>query len=136
MASFTSSARSQPTGGLARAHRALALLFLAGALAQFFLAGLAAFGGTNWEMHRSWGYALSAVSLVLLVLAVAGRREALQASAVLLGVMVLQNLLGGLGTDVPVLGALHPLVGLAVLGTAMLTAAGSRVRLGPPHRAG
>jgi peptidoglycan/LPS O-acetylase OafA/YrhL len=122
-------------GGGARAHRVLALAFLAGAVAQFFLAGLAAFGGTDWKPHQYWGTALTAVALVLVILAGVGRRAAMQASAVLLGLMVLQNLLAGFGTDVPVLGAVHPVVGLMVLGTAMLAAAGRPVRFGPPHRA-
>lgn len=134
MASTSGDARTEPAGGVARAHRLLALLFLAGALVQFFLAGLAAFGGTSYDAHRVWGDVLTAVSLVLLVLAFAGRREALQASAVLFGLMIVQQILAAVGTDVPVLGALHPVVGLAVLGVAMLTSAGSRVRFGPPHR--
>jgi peptidoglycan/LPS O-acetylase OafA/YrhL len=121
-------------GGVARAHRVLALVFFAAALIQFVLAGYASFGGSNWDAHRIWGSALTAVALVLLILAAAGRREALQPSAVLFGLMILQSLLGGLGTDAPILGALHPLVGLAVLGAAMLAAAGTRVRFGPPHR--
>jgi hypothetical protein len=54
---------------------------------------------------------------------------------VLFGLMILQNLLGGFGTDVPILGALHPLVGLAVLGAAMAASAGQRIRFGPPQHA-
>jgi hypothetical protein len=112
----------------------LSLLFLAGGAVQFFLAGLAAFGGTNWDAHQVWGTVLTALALVLVILAAVGRREAVQASAILLGLMILQNVLGGVGEDVPVLGALHPVNGLAILGVAMLCAAGARVRLGPPHR--
>jgi len=134
MASTSERAPTEPAGGVSKAHRLLALLFLAGAVVQFFLAGLAAFGGTSYGPHRVWGDVLTVIALVLLVLALAGRREALQASAVLFGLMILQQILAAVGTDVPVLGALHPLVGLAVLGVAMLTSAGSRVRFGPPHR--
>jgi Family of unknown function (DUF6220) len=123
-----------PAGGVARAHRVLSLLFLAGGAVQFFLAGLAAFGGTDWEAHQAWGTVLTALALVLVILAAVGRRGALQASAILLGLMILQNVLGGVGNDVPVLGALHPVNGLLILGVAMLCAAGGRVRLGPPHR--
>jgi uncharacterized protein DUF6220 len=131
----TTSARPAPAGGVARAHRILALLFLAGAVVQFFLAGLGVFGGTSFDAHRIWGDALTVISLVLVIMAFVSRREALQASAVLLGLMIVQNLLAAVGTDVPVLGALHPVVGLAVLGVAGLASAGSRVRFGPPHRA-
>jgi Family of unknown function (DUF6220) len=131
----TSSPRSDaaPAGGVARAHRVLSLLFLAGAIVQFFLAGLAAFGGTQWDAHQAWGTVLTIVALVIVILAAVGRRQAVQASAILLGLMILQNILGAVGNDVPVLGALHPLNGLAVLGVAMLCASAARVRLGPPH---
>jgi heme A synthase len=132
----TSSERSAPASGVARVHRVLALIVFAGALVQFVLAGYAAFGGSSWDAHRVWGSALGAITLVVLVLAAVGRREALQPSAVLFGLMILQSLLGGLGSDAPILGALHPLVGLAVLGAAMLTSAGRPVRFGPPHRVG
>jgi hypothetical protein len=127
----TTSARSEPASGVARAHRVLALLFLAGAVVQFFLAGLGAFGGTSFEPHQIWGTVLTVISLIVLILAFAGRRAALQSSAILFGLMILQNILGGVGTDVPVLGALHPVVGLAVLGAAMTAASGTR--FGPPH---
>jgi peptidoglycan/LPS O-acetylase OafA/YrhL len=120
----------------ARAHRVLALVFLAGAVVQFFLAGLGAFGGTSYDAHRGWGDALTVIALVLLILAFTSRREAVQPSAVLFGLMVLQVILGGvIGTDVPVLAAFHPVVGLAVLGAAMASAAGGRMRFGPPHGA-
>jgi peptidoglycan/LPS O-acetylase OafA/YrhL len=121
--------------GVPRVHRIFALIFLAAALVQFVLAGYASFGGSDWEPHRIWGSALTAISLLVLILAAVGRREALQPSAVLFGLMVLQNILGGFGFDAPVLGALHPLVGLAVLGVAMLAAAGRPVRFRPPHGA-
>jgi hypothetical protein len=137
MASTSARRRTEPAGPLPEAHRLLALLFLAGGVVQFFLAGLATFGGSGFEPHRILGDVLTAVSLLILILAFVGRREAVQASAVLFGLMVVQEILGAwLGDEVPVLGALHPVVGLAVLGVAMLTAAGSRVRFGPPHGAG
>ena len=124
-----------PAGGVARAHRVLSLLFLAGGAVQFFLAGLAAFGGTDWDPHQLWGTVLTVIALVIAILSTVGRRAAAQASTILLLLMVLQNVLGAVGTDVPVLGALHPINGLLILGVAMLCASGGRVRLGPPHRA-
>jgi peptidoglycan/LPS O-acetylase OafA/YrhL len=131
----TSQEHSAPAAGLARFHRGLALFFMAGAVVQFVLAGYSAFGGSDWEPHQAWGSVLTLISLVLLVLAFFGRREALQASAVLFGLMLLQHVLGAVGTDAPALGALHPLNGLLILGVAMMAAAGRPVRLGPPHRA-
>jgi hypothetical protein len=129
----TTSARPAPAGGVARAHRILALLFFAGAVVQFFLAGLAVFGGSSFEPHQAWGTILTVVSLIVLILAFVGRREAVQSSAVLLVLMIVQNVLGAVGDDAPVLGALHPVVGLAVLGAAMTAASGTR--FGPPHGA-
>jgi hypothetical protein len=129
----STSARSEPVGGAAKAHRVLALLFLAGAVVQFFLAGLGVFGETSYDAHKIWGGVLTVVSLVVLILAFAGRREALQASAILFVLMIVQNILGGSGYDAPILGAFHPVVGLAVLGAAGAAAAGTA--FGPPHRA-
>jgi hypothetical protein len=110
----------------------LSLFFLAGGIVQFVLAGYASFGGSGWDPHSIWGSALTAISLVILVLAVVGRRPALQASAILFGLMLLQNLLGALGDDAPILGALHPLNGLVILAAAMSAAAGRA--FGPPHQ--
>jgi hypothetical protein len=121
-------------GSAARAHRALALLVLAGGIVQFVIAGYAAFGGSNWEAHETWGRILTVVALVVLILAAVGRRAALQSSAVLFGLLVLQNVLGMVGADAPAIGALHPLNGLLILLAAMLASAGRPVRFGPPHR--
>jgi hypothetical protein len=125
---------STPASGVARAHRILALIFLAGGVIQFVLAGYSAFGGSNWEAHQGFGSLLTAIALVALILAFIGRREALQASAILFVLMLVQHGLGAAGTDAPILGALHPLNGLILLVVAMLAAAGRPVRFGPPHR--
>jgi hypothetical protein len=130
----TSPDRAAPSGGVARAHRILALLFFAGGILQFLFAGYAVFGGSGWDPHKVLGSVLTALALIVLILALVGRRPALQSSAILFGLMIVQNLLGGFGTDAPVLGALHPLVGLAVLGAAMTAAAGRP--FGPPHGTG
>jgi hypothetical protein len=133
----TSSANATPTSGIARAHRALALLFVAvAAFVQFFLAGLAAFGHSTWNAHSAIGSLLTVVALVILVLAFIGRREALEASAVLFGLMILQNLLGAFGDNVSVLGALHPINGLLILGAAMFAAGARSVRAGHRRSAG
>jgi hypothetical protein len=117
-------------------HRSLALVVLAGAVVQFFLGGLYAFGGDGVDVHRAIGSLLTLLALVAIVLAWRGRPEALQASAVLLGLLVLQHVLAITGAEVAsVLGALHPVNGLLVLGAAMLAAAGRPVRPGH-HRAG
>jgi hypothetical protein len=132
------SSSDRPAGaadsGVAKAHRALAMLFLLLATAQFFLAGLAVFSDTvDFDPHAIVGSLLTLLALVLVILAFAGRRSAVQPSAVLLGLMIVQHVLGGVGEDVPILGALHPVNGLLILGVAMLTIAGSPVRLARAH---
>jgi hypothetical protein len=74
------------------------------------------------------GSLLGLLALVVLILAAIGRREALPASALLFGLMVLQTVLGASGEDVSILGALHPVNGLLILVTAMLAAAGRPLR--------
>lgn len=117
-----------------RIHRGLGFLVLGLAVLQYFLAGLGVFGGglgsDDYEAHRIVGTLLSLLALVLLVLAAIGRREALQTSAALFVLMILQTVLGISGQDAKVLGALHPLNGLLILFMAHQTARG----LGLPGR--
>lgn len=134
MASSSTIADPRPAGGVARAHRGLALLFLALVVVQFFLAGLGAFGAESYSAHRGLGDALGLLGLVLLILAAVGRREALQASAVLFVLLIVQAILGGAGDDVGVLGGLHPVNALAILGVGSLTAAGAPLRFGHGRR--
>jgi hypothetical protein len=118
-----------------KVHRAIALTALALAILQFFLAGLFVFGGDGVDAHRIVGSLVTLLALVALVLAISGRPEAKQASAVLLGLALLQHVLAIAGEDVAVLGALHPVNGLLIILAAMLAAAGRPVRMGPPHGA-
>jgi heme A synthase len=134
MVSSSTFADPRPAGGVARAHRGLALLFLALVVVQFFLAGLGAFGAESYGAHRGLGDALGLVGLVLLILAAVGRREALQASAVLFVLLIVQAILGGAGDDLGVLGGLHPVNALAILGVGSLTAAGAPLRFGHGRR--
>jgi hypothetical protein len=126
-----STAPAAPASGVARAHRILALIFVIGGVIQFVLAGYSAFGGANWDAHSIWGTVLTVIALVVLVLAAVGRRAALQASAILFGLMIVQNILGAVGDSAPALGALHPLNGLIILAAGMSAAAGKP--FGPPH---
>jgi hypothetical protein len=134
MASSSTTADPRPAGGVARAHRGLALFFMAAVVVQFFLAGLGAFGAESYDAHKGLGDVLGLVGLVLLVLAAVGRREALQASAVLFVLLIVQAILGGAGDDVGVLGGLHPVNALAILGVGSLTAAGAPLRFGHGRR--
>ena len=100
---------------VARIHRGLAFFFLAVGLVAFFLAGLGAFGAESFDAHRGSGSLMVLLSLILLILAAVGRREALTQSAVLFGLMLVQMGLALAGEDVGVLGGLHPVNGLLVL---------------------
>ena len=106
---------------VARAHRGLAFLFLAVGVIAFFLAGLGAFG-EGFEPHQASGSLLVLLSLVLLILAAIGRKEAVKQSAALFGLMILQMVLAIAGEDVSVLGGLHPVNGLLILFVAHQTA--------------
>lgn len=122
---------SAPATGVARAHRVLALVVMAGGVLQFLLAGYAVFAASSFDTHAAVGTVLTVVALIVLILAFAGRREAVPASALLFGLFVLQNVLGAVGDSAPALGALHAVNGLAILGAAMLAAAGRPI--GRPH---
>jgi hypothetical protein len=132
MASSSASPRAARPGGAAAAHRYLALLILLAGVIQFFLAGWGAFGGGSeiWDGHSGLGSLLTVLGLIALVLAYVARREALQPSAVLFGLLVLQQVLGVVGGDVAFIGAFHPVNGLLILAAAMLAAAGRPVRPG------
>ncbi|MEY2442074.1 MAG: hypothetical protein QOJ46_1500 [bacterium] len=124
--------------GAARAHRTLATVFLAGAVIQFFLAGLGAFkfdpeDSSAFDAHRIVGDLLGLIALIVLVLAVVGRKQAQQASIVLFVLMIVQNVLGAAGASAPVIGALHPINGLLILGVAGLAIAGRPVQLRHHH---
>jgi len=109
---------------VARIHRGLAFFFLLVAIVAFFLAGLGAFGAESFEPHQGSGSLLVLLSLILLILAAVGRREALTQSAVLFGLMIVQMVLGVAGEDVGVLGGLHPVNGLLILFVAHQAARG------------
>ena len=109
---------------IARIHRGLAFLFLAVGVVAFFLAGLGAFGAESFDSHRGSGSLMVLLSLILLVLAAVGRREALAQSAVLFALMLVQMGLALAGDDVGILGGLHPVNGLIVLFVAHQVARG------------
>ena len=117
-----------------RIHRGLGFLFLGLAVLQYFLAGLGVFGAglgsDDYTPHAAVGSFLTLVALILVILAVIGRREALPASGALLALMVLQTVLAQVGQDAKVIGALHPLNGLVILFVAHQAARG----LGLPGR--
>ena len=104
---------------------------LAGAV-QIFLAGLGVFhlhsygldapaGDSALDPHRTLGFAMGGIALLILVLALAARPGGRAiAGAVVLVVQtdLLQSLLAGLGDDSPAWGGLHALDGLLAIAVA------------------
>ena len=114
-------------------YRGLAFLFAAGAVVQFFLAGLGVFGAASFEIHATVGTILFIASVVLLVLAgglfLSGGlpRQSASLATLLVVLMVVQYSLVALFSETaPALAALHPANGLLVLGTACALAFGWR----------
>jgi lysylphosphatidylglycerol synthetase-like protein (DUF2156 family) len=112
-------------------YRGLALLFLAGAVLQFFLAGLGVFRAASFGPHQTVGRLLWLASLILLVLAVilalSGglSRGRMGLAALLFALMVVQwSLVAAFSQRAPALAALHPVNGLLVLSVAFAQARG------------
>ena len=117
------------------AYRYLLLVYVAGVVVAFFLAGAGVFRAkpkaeehlfesATFDAHRGLGWILLLGSLVLLLLALLawpGRRR-LVGSAVLFVLLIVQSVLGGLGEDAPWVAALHPVNGLLILGLASFLA--------------
>jgi uncharacterized protein DUF6220 len=103
------------------------LLFLVAGLVQIFLAGMGVFNldgkdladATSLDPHRALGFAMGALSLLLLILSAVARVDG-QTMTISLVVALLANLaqsiLADAGEDTPFLGGLHALDGLVILG--------------------
>jgi hypothetical protein len=95
----------------------LVWIYLAGIVVQTFLAGAALFSpGRDFELHRSLGYILHLVPILLLVVALVGRvgRPIIWWTVGLLVVQGIQPLLPMLRADMPWAAALHPVLALAI----------------------
>ena len=96
-----------------------AWLFVACVVGQIFLAGLGVFGlpAGDFTAHRDWGYTIGWLTLIILVLAIAGRfpRRVIGLSAGLLILFSLQSIFVAVGVDYPSVAALHPLNGFLIL---------------------
>ena len=97
---------------------ALAWLFVLGVAIQFFLAGLGLpeLGGESLDPHEAFGHALTIVSVVLLLLTVAGRmgRLLIGLSVVLFLLVFFQSLWADEDLDPMALRSLHVLGGLVI----------------------
>lgn len=101
-----------------RAFLAVAVLFVACVVVQFFLAGLGVFESyASFITHRDFGYAFGWLALVLLALAIVGRaprRQLLRVVAIIVA-FAFQSVFVALRTEAPALAALHPLNGVLIL---------------------
>jgi mercuric ion transport protein len=106
-----------------------AWLFLACVVVQVFLAGLGVFaGGQNFALHRDFGYLFGWLTLVLLVLAIAGRlgRRWIGLSAVLLVLFAFQSVFIAFRGGMPALAALHAVNALAIFSVSLYLARNAR----------
>jgi hypothetical protein len=105
----------------------LTAIYLLAVLVQFFLAGLAVFGSSDWDPHSGLGFVLSISTLVLLVLAVVGRlpRRLILVTLLLVGLNALQTVLPRI--EVSELAALHPVNAVAIVFVAYALMQGSRI---------
>lgn len=112
-------------------HGGLAHLFALLIVVQFFLAGLGAFttihnkkfNDNNFGPHAILGSLMVVIALVILLIALVGRwsSQATKLSAGLFGLMVVQAVLAGIGSDdAPVVGGLHAANALLITGVAVL----------------
>ena len=101
-----------------RAHLVVASLFVAGVVVQVFLAGLGVFDDpARFATHRDWGYMLELLPIVMLVLALVGRlgRRQIAFAIALFAMFILQSILVAVRVDLPMVAALHPVNGFAIL---------------------
>jgi hypothetical protein len=109
----------------------VAWLFAVGTVILVYLAGTAIprLGGSeaNFEMHRNFGYIFGILTVVLIVLALAGRmpRKVVLATLVLLGLMAMQSVFVFVRTDQPTVAALHPVNGFLIVLVAVWVAWGT-----------
>jgi hypothetical protein len=119
---------SGPAGGAARgpqiAYRVALLVFLLMGAVQIYLAGVGAFSKNEdpgFGAHRMLGFAMAAVALVIVVLALlarAGGRAVTVSVLILLLAAVGQSGLAALGENNAFVGGLHAIDGLVILGLA------------------
>jgi hypothetical protein len=103
---------------ISQIHQGLALIFLAGLLLQFYLAGVALFGVGSFEPHRTLGDALTILAILFPVLALVGRlgRKLIGLSLLLLCLTIVQVMLPSLRGSASWIAALHPVNALALMG--------------------
>ena len=107
----------------------LTAIYLVAVLVQFFLAGLATFGSTDWDPHAGLGFVITIASLALLILALVGRlpRRVVLVTLLLVGLNALQLVLPHI--DIAELAALHPVNAVAIVFVAYALVQRARIYL-------
>jgi hypothetical protein len=103
---------------------ATSVLFLAGVVVQFYLAGVGLLGASDMEGHIGFGYLLAIIPVLPLVLswpAGAGARTAGLCAALLVMAQV-QTFLPLAADGAPLIAALHPVNALVVFGLGLMVA--------------
>lgn len=114
-------------------QRWLAALIVAAVAVQFLLAGAGAFGAISFGAHTATGWSIAALSVLAMLVAGASRSH-VRASAMLLGAVVVQVVLGVLGTQTSAwFGAVHGLNALVVVGAAVNLARTTAASAAPHH---
>jgi hypothetical protein len=109
----------------------VAWLFVACSVAQVFLAGLGVFEDpARFALHRDFGYAFGLLTIVLIVLAIAGRlgRYLIGLSILLLVLFVMQSVFVVLRESAPFVAALHPVNGFLILLVGIVAARASAAK--------
>lgn len=101
---------------VSRIHMILGGITMLLIVLQFFLAGVGIFGAADIETHRTVGYLITALTALLLLLALGGMlgRQRILFSALMLVLMIVQIAL--IESDEPWVMAFHPINGLLILG--------------------
>src|SRR4051794_20939482 len=99
----------------------LAMLWALAVVVQVFLAGLGIFGATSFDAHKSFGGILHGITVLLVILAIAGPRTGrdIGMAVGLLILVTIQISLVGARDSAPGLAALHPVLAFVVLGLAV-----------------
>lgn len=97
-------------------------LFVVAVAVQVFLAGMFLFADGSRETHIEWGYTVSLMPVVLIILAAAARPgwRLFGMTAALLVVTFMQSILAALKTVAPVVAALHPVNAMLIFGLGVL----------------
>ena len=109
-------------------HFVLAWLLVVGLVVQVWLAGRGVFDTTGFDAHRSFGFTLSLLPVLLLILGVLGgmgRRVGWLAFAIFV-LFIVQSVLVAVKATYPAVAALHPVNGFLILLLAIVVALDSR----------